>query len=83
MPVATSSSFVFFSLDEAGVGDLFFFDDESRDARGTIARFSCSVRASSSSSRGVFCVFFFFFFLLSLVVVFFKIQTKKLAVVYF
>ena len=36
MPVATSSSFVFFSLDEAGVGDLFFFDDESRDARGTM-----------------------------------------------
>lgn len=35
MPVATSSSFVFFSLDEAGVCDL-FFDDKSSDARGTI-----------------------------------------------
>jgi|TARA_B100001113_G_C20962906_1_gene558192 hypothetical protein len=35
MPVATSSSFVFFSLDEAGVCDL-FFDDESSDARGTM-----------------------------------------------
>ena len=35
MPVATSSSFVFFSLDEAGVCDL-FFDYESSDARGTI-----------------------------------------------
>ena len=34
--------------------------------------FSCSVRASSSSSRGVFCVFFFFFLFFSLVVYFLR-----------